>query len=81
MKASELQNVDKEFYIHLLAFNNYRVQATKKVGKNKSKPVYSSFEKFFNYQKEIDKVLGNENKEMSKVKEAYIKLKDYKERR
>ena len=29
MKAVELKNVDIEYYIHLLAFNNLRVRAEK----------------------------------------------------
>lgn len=61
MKAKELQIVDKQYEIHLQAYLNMTAQAKKQVGK-KQRMVYTKFSKFFDYEKEIDKVLGT-NKE------------------
>ena len=47
---------------HLQAFLNFSVKAEKKAGKNKSKPVYSKFKQFFDYEKEIEKVTVNGEK-------------------
>lgn len=41
---------------HLQAFLNFVVKAKKKAGKNKERPVYDRFEKFYNYDKQIEKV-------------------------
>lgn len=58
MKAVELKQVDKSYLIHLQAYKNLQVKAEKKVGKNKTKPVYDTFNKFFNYKDEVNRVLG-----------------------
>lgn len=41
---------------HLQAFLNFVVKAKKRAGKNKERPVYDRFEKFYNYDKQIEKV-------------------------
>ena len=41
---------------HLQAFLNFVVKSEKKVGKNKRKPVYNRFDKFYNYENEVNKV-------------------------
>lgn len=41
---------------HLQAFLNLSVKAEKKTGKGKSKYVYGKFKKFYDYEKEVDKV-------------------------
>ena len=46
MEAVQLREVDKE----------------KKVGKNKTKPVYQRFRKFFDYEKEVDRVRNRKQK-------------------
>lgn len=51
-----MREVDKDYRNHLQAFLNFAVQASKKAGKNKSKPVYSKFKQFFNYRREIERV-------------------------
>ena len=56
MEAVRLKQVDKDYRNHLQAFLNFAVKAEKKVGKNKSKPVYSQFKRFYNYEKEVEKV-------------------------
>ena len=56
MEAVRLKQVDHDYRNHLQAFLNFAVKAEKKTGKNKSKPVYSRFKKFFDYEKEINKI-------------------------
>lgn len=55
MEAVRLRQVDKDYRNHLQAFLNFAVKAEKKTGKNKSKPVYSKFKRFYDYEKEIEK--------------------------
>lgn len=49
--------VDDQYYLHLQAYLNMKAQAKKRVGK-KQKMVYTKFNKFFDYEKEVNKVLG-----------------------
>lgn len=58
MKAVELQGVDREYRIHRQAYENMRVKAQKKTGKRTRKPVYSTFKKFFDYEKVLNAVFG-----------------------
>lgn len=69
MKAVELKELDLNYHIHLLAFNNFKVKAKKKAGKNKTRPVFDTFKKFFDYEYELNKVLGKKEDKFSKVKE------------
>ena len=69
MKAVELKELDLNYQIHLLAFNNFKVKAKKKAGKNKTRPVFDTFKKFFDYEYELNKVLGKKEDKFSKVKE------------
>ena len=73
MKAVELRSIDDAYMVHLQAFKNFEVKATKKVG-TKRKPVYDRFEKFFDYRKLVRKVLGkdiesNEDIKLSRMRE------------
>ncbi len=61
MKSKELQIVDKQYEIHLQAYLNMTAQARKQVGK-KQRMVYTRFDKFFDYQKQLDKVMGFKKK-------------------
>jgi hypothetical protein len=56
MEAVRLKQVDKDYRNHLQAFLNFAVKAEKKTGKNKSKPVYSKFKRFYDYESEVKKV-------------------------
>jgi hypothetical protein len=56
MEAVRLKQVDFDYRNHLQAFLNFSVKAEKKSGKNKTKPVYSKFKKFYDYEKEISKI-------------------------
>lgn len=62
MEAVQLREVDKDYRNHLQAFLNFAVKAERKAGKNKTRPVYSRFEKFFDYEKAIRKVTRKEKK-------------------
>ena len=61
MKSKELQIVDKQYEIHLQAYLNMSAQSRRRVGK-KMKPVYTKFDKFFDYQKQLDRVMGIKKK-------------------
>lgn len=61
MKSKELQIVDKQYEIHLQAYLNMTARARRRAGK-KLKPVYTKFDKFFDYQKQLDKVMGIKKK-------------------
>ena len=61
MKSKELQIVDKQYEIHLQAYLNMSAQARRRAGK-KMKPVYMKFDKFFDYQKQLDRVMGIKKK-------------------
>ena len=58
MKAVELRQFDINYRNHLQAFLNFAVTAKKKSGRNKEKPVYDKFSKFFDYVKEYKKAKG-----------------------
>lgn len=75
MKSIELQQVDKNYWVHLQAFKNFQVKAEKKVGKNKTRPVYNNFRKFFDYEKELDRVLNRKKDRFKNLKE-YIRRKE-----
>jgi hypothetical protein len=55
MEAVRLKQVDMDYRNHLQAFLNFAVKAEKKVGKNKSRPVYSKFNRFYDYESEVKK--------------------------
>lgn len=57
MKAAKLKRLDQEYFIHLQAFKNQEIKATKKVGKQE-KMVYKNFNEFFPYQKLENEILG-----------------------
>lgn len=55
MKAYQLQRVDREYEMHLQAWLNHQVTATKEQGK-KQVPVFKKFGDFFDYEKRIKEV-------------------------
>lgn len=55
MEAVRLKQVDMDYRNHLQAFLNFAVKAEKKSGKG-SKPVFTKFKKFYDYEREIEKV-------------------------
>ena len=56
MQAVQLKQVDKDYRCHLSAWLTFAAKAEKKAGKGKSKPVYSNFKRFYDYDKELAKV-------------------------
>ena len=66
-EAYALKYVDKERDLHELAFLTFAATATKKSGK----PVYKTFKKFFDYEKELERVkkkgLEETKKEKSRI--------------
>ena len=69
MEAVRLKQVDMDYRNHLQAFLNFAVKAEKKAGKNKSKPVFSKFKKFYDYDEEIKKATnkGSEKSRFSGI--------------
>lgn len=61
IEAVRYRMIDADYRNHLQAFLNFAVKAEKKVGKNKTKPVYDRFEKFYNYEKEQKKLKRKDN--------------------
>lgn len=66
MEAMQLKQVDLDYRNHLQAYLNFAVKAEKRTGKNKSKPVYSQFKRFYNYEKEVEKA-KNKGQEKSRL--------------
>ena len=60
MQSARLKQVDHDYRNHLQAFLNFAVKAEKKTGKNKTRPVYSRFNRFYDYEKELAKVTNKE---------------------
>ncbi len=53
MEAARLKQVDLDYRNHLQAWLNFAVQAKKKSGKYKQKPVYKKFKQFYDYKEAI----------------------------
>lgn len=66
MEALELRMLDQNFYDHRQAFLNFAVQAEKKVGKGKTKPVYRRFQQFFDYDEELEKLKDRRKKKKNR---------------
>lgn len=75
MEASMLKWVDEDYRAHQQAFLNFAATAKKKKGKG-AVPVYTKFEKFYDYEEAINKVKNRKNKKdrFSAVKE-FLKKK------
>lgn len=63
MEAYQLKRVDEDYRMHWQAFLNFAVQAKKKSGKNKMKPVYSSFKKFYEATRGIERTKKKRTRE------------------
>lgn len=62
MKGVRLKQTDQQYLLHELAYKTMMAKATRKSGK-KVKPVYRNFKQFFDYDKSLKEVLGEEKKE------------------
>lgn len=56
MKAIRLRQVDIDYRNHLQAWLNFAARAKKKAGKFKEKPAYPTFDMFYKYESEIEKI-------------------------
>ena len=56
LEALDLRMLDQSLHEHRQAFLNFAVQAEKKAGKGKTKPVYRRFTDFFNFDSELKKL-------------------------
>ena len=56
MEGVRLREIDKDYRNHLQVFLNFFVRSERKAGKGKSKPVYTKFKQFYDYEKELEKV-------------------------
>ena len=66
MEAERLKQVDMDYRNHLQAYLNFAVKAEKRAGKNKTRPVYSRFERFFDYDKAVERA-KNSGKSKSRL--------------
>lgn len=64
MHAYRLRRLDEIYDMHLQAWLNHAVTATKKRG-NKQEPKYKKFDDFFDYEKELRKIEGEETREIT----------------
>lgn len=60
MEAAKLKQIDIDYRCHLVAWLTFKAKARK--GKSQ-KPVFAKFDKFYDYQKELDKARKKETKE------------------
>ena len=66
VEALELRMLDQDLHEHRQAFLNFAVQAEKKAGKGKTKPVYRRFNQFFDYDKELNKLKNRRQRKKSR---------------
>lgn len=66
MEAVRLKQIDADYRNHLQAWLNFVVQAKKKAGKNKERPVYSKFKQFYNYKEALETAKGDAEGKKSK---------------
>jgi hypothetical protein len=62
MEAVRLKQVDLDYRTHLVAWLTFAAKAEKKSGRNKSKPVYSKFSRFYDYEEAQKKAQGKQEK-------------------
>ena len=74
MRGVELREIDNMHHIHMQAYQTFRAQGRKQVGKNKTKAVYTTYRKFFDYEKELRKV--RDRNKPSKFEVLRKKLKE-----
>ena len=61
MKAAMLKQVDLDYRNHLQAWLTFAAKAERKAGRGKTRPVYTTFQKFFNYKDSVANVLKSSN--------------------
>lgn len=73
MEAAQLKWIDADYRNHLQAFLNFAVKAEKRTGKGKSKPVFGTFKKFYDYEKEVNKIKNKGKKSRFAGIEKFLK--------
>lgn len=73
MKAYQLREVDKEYWVHREAWANNEVKATKRQGKE-IVPVYKTFKQFFDFEERLNEVKNSdkEAKQLTKLEQLMI---------
>ena len=66
MDALDLRMLDQDLHEHRQAFLYLAVQAQKKAGKGKTRPVYRRFKQFFDYDSELAKIKNKKKKKKSR---------------
>ena len=75
-KAQRLKEVDLDHRIHELAYLTFVASQRKPAGKGKEKAAYPTFKKFYDYQKELKKVSGYQEEEISPHIRAVMRAKE-----
>ena len=73
-EAEKYKQVDKQKDIAMGAWLSFVATAKKKVGKDRLKPVYPTFESFFDYAKELKKLKGEAT--INDLKQRYKDLQE-----
>lgn len=60
-EAQNYKRVDRDRDLALNAWLSFVATAKKQVGKNKQRPVYKTFDSFFNYAKELRRIGGHDD--------------------
>lgn len=81
MKAFRLQQADRDYDLHLLAWESWNVQAMKKHGNSKRVPVFKNFKQFFDYEARIRDAVGGEEEKDPKVNSIMAGMRELEERR
>lgn len=68
LKAHQLRFVDKQLELHLSAWLNQQIKGTTRDGK----PIYSNFQKFFNYEKLIREAGFENNTMQNRVDKGFL---------
>ena len=79
MKAQRLREIDKEYEIHLQAWANHSVQATRRQGKDKAVPVYKTFKQFYDYEKYVRGAMGvrKNRAQEERLKRIAVRVREY----
>lgn len=73
MKAHALQRVDNEYDMHLQALIDRSANATEKNGK-KTSYVYKNMKDFFDYEKRIEEIEGEQRKPLSETHKRMARI-------
>lgn len=58
IRAYRRAQVEREYDIHMLAYQTFRAQSTKRRGKDGIAPVYPTFKKFYDYEAALRELDG-----------------------